>query len=127
SAADCADSVNNPSRGLLCDAIVALFTEKSLIHVLGSMRHGVERRHQQNDVQQEIPVPFKYHHKIVPEMSRLALPLQPDRRFGHLGTDVQHKKCGQRSRDEEAAPSEKWKYDPIRNGRQQITKRITLL
>src|SRR5437764_11077695 len=94
SAADCANSVNDPSRGLLRHAIVTLFAEKRLIHVLGPMRHGVERRHQQNDVQQETPVPFKYHHKIVPEMSRLALPLQPDRRFGHLGTDVQHKKRG---------------------------------
>src|ERR1700747_224198 len=40
SAADCTNSVNDPSRGLLRHAIVALFTEKSLIHVLGPMRHG---------------------------------------------------------------------------------------
>src|SRR5882757_5155942 len=38
SAAHSADSVNNPSRGLLFVAIMAPFTEKSLIHVLGSMR-----------------------------------------------------------------------------------------
>src|SRR5581483_669859 len=44
SAADRADGVNDPSRGLLRHAIVALFTEKSLIHVLGPMRHGVECR-----------------------------------------------------------------------------------
>src|SRR5437763_16282226 len=58
SAADCANTVNDPCRGLLRHAIVALFTEKSLIHVLGPMRHRVERRHQQNDVQQQPPVPF---------------------------------------------------------------------
>src|SRR4029077_1925745 len=58
SAADCANSVNDPCRGLLRHAIVALFTEKSLVHVLGPMRDGVERRHQQNDVQKETPVPF---------------------------------------------------------------------
>src|SRR5882762_372759 len=38
SAADCANSVNDPSCGLLRHAVVALFTEKSLIHVLGPMR-----------------------------------------------------------------------------------------
>src|SRR5207245_11713688 len=50
SAADCANSVNDPCRGLLRHAIVALFTEKSLIHVLGPMRPRVERRHEPNDV-----------------------------------------------------------------------------
>src|SRR6266487_6677831 len=53
SAAYCANSVNDPSRGLLRHAIVALFTEKSLIHVLGPVRHGVERCHQQNHVKKE--------------------------------------------------------------------------
>src|SRR4030095_16797867 len=46
SAADCANSVDDPTRGLLRHVIVTLFTEKSLIHILGPMRHGVERRHQ---------------------------------------------------------------------------------
>src|SRR5438270_12972941 len=42
SAADCANSVNDPTRGLLRHAVAALFTEKSSIHGLGDMLHVVE-------------------------------------------------------------------------------------
>src|SRR6266542_209734 len=94
SAADCTNSVNDPSRGLLRHAIVALFAEKRLIHVLSPMRHGVECCHQQNDVKKENPVAFEYSQQIAPKITRLALPLQPNRRFRHLRTDVQHQKCG---------------------------------
>src|SRR5207249_10878340 len=45
SAANCANSVNNPSRGHMCDAIVALFTVQSLIHTLAHMCHCLERHH----------------------------------------------------------------------------------
>jgi len=57
----------------------------------------------------------------------LSLPLQPNRRFRHLRTDVQHKQSRQRSRYEQAAPAEEGKHDPIHNCRKQIPKRITLL
>src|SRR5205085_9849867 len=45
STADCTESINDPGRRLLRISIVALFAEKSLIHVLGPVRHRVERRH----------------------------------------------------------------------------------
>src|SRR5438132_6186144 len=76
SAADCANGVNDPRRGLLRHTIMPLFTEKSLIHVLGPMRHRVERRHQENDVKKEDPVAFYYNQQIAPKMTQRALPLQ---------------------------------------------------
>src|SRR5689334_1805581 len=37
STADCAECVNDPGSRFLCDPIVALFAEKSLVHVLCPM------------------------------------------------------------------------------------------
>src|SRR5215510_6235838 len=46
SATDCTNSVNDPIRGPPRHTILAMLTKKSLIHVLGPMRQGVECRHQ---------------------------------------------------------------------------------
>src|SRR5205823_8760600 len=47
SAADRSKCINDPGRRLLCHVVVPLFAQKSLIHVLCPVRHGVECRHQE--------------------------------------------------------------------------------
>ena len=127
SAADCAEGVNDSGRRLLCHAVVTLFAEKCLIHVLRAVRHGVKRRHQQNHVKKKRPVAFEHNQK-------LASKNHPSRAAGVTRQAIQARapECKaqerrQRACDEETAPAEERKHDPINDRRQQITERIALL
>ena len=70
---------------------------------------------------------FYNNQNVAPKIRHRVLLAQPDRRFRHARPDVKHKERRKRARDEEAAPAEERKHDPIHNCRQQITECVSLL
>src|SRR4029450_3948471 len=52
-AADCANGVDSRNHRLLTDSEAALSFQKCRIKILRAMRHVIERRHQQDDMNKE--------------------------------------------------------------------------
>ncbi len=99
--------------------------QEGRIHVLRAVAEHIERRHQQHQVDRQLPVPAHGRHQ--PELLALCLPLLPNLRLRHAAADIQHQQGRHRAHHEQPTPADVIHQQPVRQRGEEETARITAL
>src|SRR6185369_17439622 len=101
-----------------------LLLEEGRIEVLSPVAEEVERGHQDDEVERDLPMTDKLHHRVD---VRAAAPLLEHRAFLHVHADKEDEQRGRDPDHEHAAPADRVEEQEIDEAGDEIARRIAAL
>ena len=126
-AANRAERVNDSDHRFRAHAETALRLKECCVKILRAVRHVVKGGHEQGRVNKQTTVLSDKGTDVYSRDLFCFTIALPNRRLRNTRPNVNDEQRGQGARDEETAPTEHWKDNPVNQRREQITECVTLL